>query len=251
MAKTISLIAANVWCWGWLIIVSMATLLVAPLWLLTAKPRGWSLARVIREGAWLYGWVYLACIRPFVRVEVVNPHLVKEHSPVIMAGNHQSWLDLMLLATQKERNFCILVGTWPFKRLFFFGPLIKLARNVTTEGVAADEILRQCHREVATGACILGYPEGTRSFDGSLGRFHSGLFKLAVELNLPVVPVIVKNSRRIISKGSLIFRPGCIKIIFEPPIGSQMFAGEPIPHRALSKYVRQRFLKALTIAPPQ
>jgi len=91
----------------------------------------------------------------------------------------------------------------------------------------------------------LGYPEGTRSRDGSLGRFHSGLFKLAVELDRPVIPVIIRHSGRIIPKGSFIFRPGCIKITYESPVEPRWFAEETIPHGALRRFVRRRFQSAL------
>lgn len=240
------LIVVNFWCWGGLILISLAALAAAPLWLPAGRLRGWSWARGAREGTWLYGRLYLFVIRPFIKVEMVNPDLARRHSPAILAVNHQSWLDLYLLAAQNARNVCMLVRAWPFKRLFFFGPIMRLAGYVATEGADTDVILDQCRREVESGAVILGYPEGTRSRNGSLGRFHSGLFKLAAELDRPVIPMIVQHSGRIMPKGSFIFRPGRLKITLEPPIEPGRFAMETLPHGALRRFVRQRFHSALS-----
>lgn len=240
------LILVNIWCWGALIIISLAALLAAPLWLLLARLRGWNWARGVREGTWLYARLYLIAIRPFVKTETVNPELARQQAPAILAVNHQSWLDLYLMAAQEARDICILVRGWPFKRLFFFGPLMKIAGYVPTEGAEASDILSRCRREMEAGAVILCFPEGTRSRDGSLGRFHSGAFKLAVELGRPVVPLIVRHSGRIIAKGSFIFRPGCIKMLLDAPVQPGRFAGEAIPHGALRRFVRRRFQSALS-----
>lgn len=124
---------------------------------------------------------------------------------------------------------------------------MRIAGYIETEGVEAVDILSQCRREMDAGAIVLCFPEGTRSRDGSLGKFHSGVFKLAAELGRPVVPMIVKHSGRIIPKGSFIFRPGRIKIVLETPAQPGLFAGEGIPHGALRRFVRRRFLSALSL----
>ncbi|MDR2945542.1 MAG: 1-acyl-sn-glycerol-3-phosphate acyltransferase [Candidatus Adiutrix sp.] len=244
-AEAARLIAANIWCWGCLAIISIAALAAAPLWLLAGRLRGWSWARGVREGTWLYARLYLASISPFVRLDIRHAHRVADFAPAVWAVNHQSWLDLYLMSAQPVRNICILIRAWPFRRLFFFGPLMRLAGYVPTEGADFGGILEQCRREIADGAAILGYPEGTRSRDGSLGRFHSGLFKLAVELNRPVIPVVVRHSGRIIPKGSFIFRPGRIEISYEAPVEPGQFAGEALPHGGLRRCVRQDFQRVL------
>lgn len=246
LAKAPYLVAINAWCWSGLIVISLAALLAAPLWLACGRLSGWSWARGAREGTWLYGRLYLAVIRPFVKTEVINADLARQHSPAILVVNHQSWLDLYLMAAQGARDVCILVRAWPFKRLFFFGPLMRVAGYVETEGAKAADILSQCRREMDAGALVLCFPEGTRSPDGSLGKFHSGVFKLAAELGRPVVPMIVKHSGRIMPKGSFIFRPGRIEIELATPAQPGLFAGEPIPHGALRRFIRRRFLNALS-----
>lgn len=245
LCATVHLIAANLWCWASLFIISLAALLAAPFFLLAGRLRGWNWARVVRLGTWIYASLYLLAIRPFVRLRLHGAEKVVRHFPAVFAVNHQSWLDLYLMASVPSRNICLLIRAWPFKRLFFFRPLMQLADHVPTEGAEVADILGRCRREMAAGACILGFPEGTRSPDGSLGRFHSGLFMLALSLQRPLIPVIVKGSGRVMPKKSLIFRPGEIEILFEEPIDARQFAGEAIPHGALRRFVRQRFQSAL------
>ncbi|MDR1044423.1 MAG: 1-acyl-sn-glycerol-3-phosphate acyltransferase [Candidatus Adiutrix sp.] len=243
--SSIRLVAANLWCWGWLLLASAASLFLAPFWFLTGRIRGWSVARTAREGTWHYARLYLRLIEPFVPLRVSGTELVRPGSPAIVAANHQSWLDLYLMSRIEDHNICVLVRAWPFRRLFFFGPLMRLADYIETEGTGAESILKQAGKELGAGAVLLGFPEGTRSRDGRLGRFHSGIFKLATELNSPVAPMIIKGSGRVMPKGSFVFRPGPIELEMGPRLDPGLFAGEAIPHGALRRQVRRRFLSAL------
>jgi len=236
---------ANLWCWAWLISLSIAALGLSPWWLLFGRLKGWSRARSAREGIWIYGRLYLKLIRPFIRVEIDNPDLAAAKSPLIITANHQSWLDIYLLGAQNARDICMLVRAWPFKKLFFFGPLMRLASYIETEGVTAEEILDRCRKELERGAVILCFPEGTRSRDGSLSRFRSGAFKLAVELGVPVLPLIIHNSGRVMPKGSFRFRPGTIKMELGPEVTADRFQEATIAHGALRRFVRRIFLARL------
>ncbi|MBW2649240.1 MAG: 1-acyl-sn-glycerol-3-phosphate acyltransferase, partial [Deltaproteobacteria bacterium] len=62
------------------------------------------------------------------------------------------------------------------------------------------------------------FPEGTRSPDGNLQRFKKGGFVMALEANVPILPVTVVGGRKILPKGSLRILPGNMKIIIHEPI---------------------------------
>lgn len=241
--------AANLWCWAVLIILSALALVIAPAWLTFNRFRGWSWTRGAREGTWIYGRFYLAAIRPFVKVTIIGQLSSLNPAPGVMVVNHQSWLDIYLLGAQKERNLCFLVRGWPFRRLFFFRPLMRLSGYIETEGVEAEEILRQCRREIQSGSIIVCFPEGTRSRDGSLGRFRSGVFKLAAELDIPMIPLIIHHSGRVMPKGSLVFRPGVIRMEIGRPAEPGHFRAEAIAHGAMRRFVRHRFISALELNP--
>jgi 1-acyl-sn-glycerol-3-phosphate acyltransferase len=200
---------------------------------------------VVRDGVWLYGRAFLNALRPVAKTDLVNCQALPLAGPALVAANHQSWLDLYLLAAQNARNLCFLVRGWPFRRLFFFRPLMRLAGYIETEGVPWEELWLRLRAEVGRGAVLVAFPEGTRSPDGELGRFHSGLFKLAIDLDLPVWPLVIHRSGRVMPKGSLFFRPGPIRVKFEQPLRPGDFARAPIPHGAMRRAARLAFKKAL------
>ena len=249
----IGLAAANLWAWGCLaaataLALALALALAAPL-LLWGRLRGGSVSRVVREGVWLYGRVCLALWRPVVRVAYPAGWPAVFPGTALVAANHQSWLDIYLLAAQANRDICFLVRGWPFRRLFFFGPLMRLAGYIETEGAGWETVLARCRAEAARGATLVAFPEGTRGPDGALGRFHSGLFKLAWELGLPVQPLIIRHSGRVMPKGSLIFRPGLVRLAWGPPLRPEDFVRETLPHGALRRAARLIFRRALILGP--
>ena len=79
------------------------------------------------------------------------------------------------------------------------------------------------------GETVIIYPEGTRSPTGLLREFKSGGFHLAIQAQVPVLPVTVSGSRRITPKGSLRVESGTVKIAY----------GKPIPTRGLGVEDRQ------------
>ena len=244
--KTVAgLIAVNFWCWGMLFVLSIVSLAVSPAWLISGRLRGWKWDRCAREGIWLYGRFYINLISPFIKVDISGENAAVQQGPVVVVVNHQSWLDIYILAAQGARNLCMLVRSWPFKRLFFFRPIMQLAGYVETEGTNVDDIFQQCRENLQHGAVIVCFPEGTRGSPGSLGRFHSGVFKIASDLEASVVPLIIHHSGRIMQKKSLLFKAGVIKMEMGPPICPSQFAQEHIPHGAMRRFVRDRFKKSL------
>ncbi len=68
------------------------------------------------------------------------------------------------------------------------------------------------------GICAFVFPEGTRSSDGALHAFKKGGFKLAVQANVPIIPVTIIGSRQVLPRDSIIFRPGTIDMYVDAPV---------------------------------
>jgi 1-acyl-sn-glycerol-3-phosphate acyltransferase len=81
------------------------------------------------------------------------------------------------------------------------------------------ESINSAKKQVASGASIIFFPEGTRSTDGKLQKFKPGAFKLARDLKLPVLPVTIRGTRKILPSKSLDLRPGTAEMIIHKPIG--------------------------------
>jgi 1-acyl-sn-glycerol-3-phosphate acyltransferase len=92
-----------------------------------------------------------------------------------------------------------------------YGPFMRsrgtvpVLRGETGQTAALRERIRA---ELARGRSILGFPEGTRTRDGRVGPFKRGLFLIARELGVPIVPVAVTGMWDVMRKGSVMIRPG-------------------------------------------
>jgi 1-acyl-sn-glycerol-3-phosphate acyltransferase len=111
--------------------------------------------------------------------------------PAVVICNHQSHLDTVLNILQNPRML-LLTAPWVQKSIFF-GWFIRFADFYpVTEGL--DPIMDKLRDRVNEGYSIFVFPEGTRSVNLGIGRFHQGAFHIAKELNLEILPIISYGS---------------------------------------------------------
>ena len=137
------------------------------------------------------------------KVTIRNNNKEKFEKPAIIVCNHQSHLDLMVhLSLTKKIVF--LTNDWVWNSPFF-GYVI---RNSEYYPVSAglDYLKPKLKTLIDKGYCISIFPEGTRSRDCSIGRFHKGAFQLAEELNVDILPVVLHGAGKVLPKGGLYMR---------------------------------------------
>lgn len=146
-------------------------------------------------------------------------YLMKENinfdQPRIIICNHQSHLDLMcqLVFTPKV---VFLTNQWVWNNPFY-GLVIRNAEYLPVmDGL--DAIMPQLRSLVARGYSIAVYPEGTRSKDCKVGRFHQGAFYLAQELNLEILPMYLYGPGKILPKKTYHLNKGTFYIEIDKPI---------------------------------
>jgi len=112
------------------------------------------------------------------------------------------------------------------------------------EGAIAS--LHRAAEQIRAGTSVIVFPEGTRSPDGHLRLFKSGPFHLAVEAQVPIIPVTVSGSQRITPKGELRVHSGRVKIVYGKPISTR---GIPIAERKLlAARVRRAIARGYDVA---
>jgi 1-acyl-sn-glycerol-3-phosphate acyltransferase len=167
------------------------------------------------------GWTWWATFACGVRLEIVrNPALDPARSYIIMC-NHQSLFDIPALMLGLGLQF-----RWIIKRSYMhvpmFGWALFCARHVFIDRSNPKRSLRAMDaaaRRLPKGVSIAVFPEGTRSDDGVVREFKSGGFLLAVRNGMPILPVTVNGSWRVLpDKRSLAFRSGTIQMIVGEPI---------------------------------
>jgi 1-acyl-sn-glycerol-3-phosphate acyltransferase len=71
---------------------------------------------------------------------------------------------------------------------------------------------------VSNGLSLIIFAEGTRSWNGHVARFKGGSFLLAIEAGLPIVPLAVIGTRRVMPKGRLRTEPANVQLVIHDPI---------------------------------
>jgi len=111
--------------------------------------------------------------------------------PAVIVCNHQSHLDTVVNILQNPRMI-LLTHSWVQKSMFF-GWFVKFADFLPVdEGL--DPVMDQMREIVKEGYSIFVFPEGTRSANLEIARFHQGAFHIARELGLDILPVISYGS---------------------------------------------------------
>ena len=138
--------------------------------------------------------------------------------PRVVICNHQSHLDLacQLIFTPK---IVFLTNDWVWRNPFY-GFLIRHAEYYPVhDGI--DELLPRLRSLVERGFSIAVYPEGTRSSDGRIGRFHQGAFYIAEQLGLEVLPMYLCGPGRILRKKSYSLHKGAIHLEVGEPVSRE------------------------------
>jgi 1-acyl-sn-glycerol-3-phosphate acyltransferase len=84
--------------------------------------------------------------------------------------------------------------------------------------VSAFKSIDQVAAKMKNGVSVMIFPEGTRSEDGNVQPFKKGGFVMAVDTGAPIVPVILRGTRSIMTKGSWRIHPGDVTMSIEKPI---------------------------------
>lgn len=129
--------------------------------------------------------------------------------PAVIIANHQSHIDITLLLMLNPK-IIILTNDWVQKNIFY-GNIVKYADFYpVSDGIEKNIIKLQ--KKVAEGYSVLVFPEGSRSNDLKIKRFHKGAFYLAEKLNVDVLPIIIQGAGDCIPKGEPFIKSGKISI---------------------------------------
>lgn len=146
-------------------------------------------------------------LMPRVKFRVENPHGDGFAKPAVVVANHASHLDLLAVLTLTPR-LVILTKNWVWCNPLY-AHIIRYAEFLPAEA-GYDRLMPKLKDLVARGYSVMVFPEGTRTHDGSLGRFHKGAFMLAEELGIDILPVYIHGTYDVWPRHEVLMRDGSI-----------------------------------------
>lgn len=180
---------------------------------------------------------------PGVSHELINSVNEDFSKPGIVICNHQAHLDLMYVLMLSPK-VVVLTNEWVWN-CPFYGRIIRFADFYpVADGI--ENSVERLSGLVERGYSIVVFPEGTRSEDCSVRRFHKGAFYLAEQLHLDLIPVVFHGIGHVLPKTELLLRKGHVTVKVLPRIHPEdKDRGEGYVER--SRQIRRLFIEEYAV----
>src|SRR6185312_8294857 len=160
-----------------------------------------------------------------IRVQTIGLDQLDPKRTYVFMSNHVSNIDPPIMLPLIPRRTSVMAKKELFDipllgKTMRMGSLVPVDRKNRDAGISA---VRAAADVIRKGVNMTIYVEGGRSFDGKLIPFKKGPFYLAVECNVPVVPVTVVGTRHAMPKGRFSIQPSDVNVIFHDPIEPKDF----------------------------
>ena len=132
-----------------------------------------------------------------VKKEHINKANERFQHPAIIIANHQSFIDILVLLSLSSK-ILMVTNHWVWHSPFF-GAIIRYV-DFYYIGEGYEQYMERMRKKVKEGYSIAIFPEGTRTYNGKMKRFHKGAFYLAETLQLDILPTLLYGNNKIIAK---------------------------------------------------
>lgn len=242
----ILVVLMNLWVFPLLFAWTITGWLIAlPAFLIWRIVTGWKTPKIIHFFVWIYGRGCILIIRPFIRLECRSFQREFLPCPGIIIMNHYSFFDAFMLCMLPVFDAHICMRAWPFK-MFWYSFFMRLAEYINMENVPWEQILTCAEQGTKNGRYLIVFPEGHRSRTGRPGRFYSGAFKIAVELNLPILPLCITGTHTLLPPGRRWLKPAQIKMQMLKPVFPTAY-NNTITHLQMRKDVYKQMTETIEL----
>ena len=175
-------------------------------------------------------WAKINAKSALSRVNIVGTEHIDLKQSYIIVANHRSHFDVLALYGWLDIDF-----RWVMKQELRKVP----ALGITCEKLGhvfidrddkdkARQSIQAAKHEICNGTSILFFPEGKRSNEAEMLPFKYGAFKLAKELELPILPVTINGSGSILPPNTVNLLPGSVELVVHKPISSKEYTGKQL-----------------------
>jgi 1-acyl-sn-glycerol-3-phosphate acyltransferase len=171
-------------------------------------------------------WAWLILKTTGVRVRAIGLENVDPTKSYVVAANHQSIYDIPIVFTTLPLQLRI-VAKESLGRIPFLGWHLRRTGHLLIDRQNPGAgILKRMAGLVRAARSLVVFPEGTRSTDGRVARFKGGIFLLAIDNSLPVLPVSIARSRYVMAKGHIMVCPEEVIVTVHEPMATTGIARE-------------------------
>ena len=165
-------------------------------------------------------WARTWCWLHLVRVRVAGRELIDHETSYVFVANHQGAYDIFSIYGFLGHNF-----KWMMRKgitnIPIIGTACRMAGHILVDTHTAQglrDTMAAAKKKLHRGMSIVVFPEGRRTDTGLMGPFKNGAFKLALEFGLPVVPITIDGSYKVMPRSTFNVTPGTITLTFHEPI---------------------------------
>jgi 1-acyl-sn-glycerol-3-phosphate acyltransferase len=190
-------------------------------------------------------WSWVFSMLTFIRYQTFGREKIQSEASYIYASNHTSFLDLPGIAMTIRGQFRPLAKKELLK-LPVFGWITRVTCVVVDRSSpqSRKRSIDQLIKILKLGISILIFPEGTQNKSGELLQpFHDGAFRIAIETQQPILPLVVLNAGKLMPPKRLFLQPGLIRIYVGDPIPTAGMTVNEVPE--LKEKIRLLMLKIL------
>jgi len=180
--------------------------------------------RAVHTFSCYWGYHYLQ-IDPFWRLTYNGLEQIDRHKKYVLIANHQSVADILVL--YGLHRYYKWVSKAEIIKVPFIGCNMLLNQYIFLKRgniKSIKEMMQICRDWLNKGASVMLFPEGTRSENGQLQSFRDGAFKLSIDCNVELIPIVINGTREMFGKGAkqINFKQN-IDINVLPPVNPAQF----------------------------
>ncbi len=189
--------------------VSIPILTIFIAFLSLFMPQRLTMKRFRRTISW-YGRGITLIPFPLIKVFYEDHSKINHQEPFIFVCNHRAASDAFLMSVLPHEAVQV-VNIWPF-RIPVLGLYARLAGYLNINKMPPELFSEKALKLLSKNVSIIFFPEGTRSTNREMGNFHGSAFRLALQAKVPIVPLCISGNENTPPKGSLLMRPGTIRV---------------------------------------